>query len=73
MTRLYGDEQREAVKKIKEEVINQLEELYLNNFEHLHEKGLGNGELAKLTQLLLLSRDAAIATLQSDSRNEKKN
>ena len=63
MARKYGDEQREEVRRIRESLINELEEVYLKKFEQINKSGLGSGFIAKLTQLLLLSRDGAISEL----------
>ncbi len=64
MQRIYGDEQRAAVKQIQEELIRQIDELYLKTFEQLNDFGLGDGVIVRLTQLLLLSKDAAITPLK---------
>ena len=64
MPRIYGDQQREAVRDIREGLIEEIEVLYLKTFEKLEDAGLGEGHIVRLTQLLLLSRDGAILTLQ---------
>ena len=66
MSRKYGDEQRKAVKEIREGLILQLEATYLKKFEELKDAGLGDGSLARITQLLLLSRDGAITPLRKE-------
>ncbi len=66
MARLYGDQQRAEVKRIREELIQQLEKIYRHTFDNLSDAGLGEGVLIKLTQLLLLSRDGAISPLQEE-------
>ena len=66
MTRLYGDEQREVVKQIIEELIERIESNYLQTFEHLNEFGLGEGMIVRITQLLLLSRDGACTPLNNE-------
>ena len=66
MSRIYGHEQREARKKICEDLIEQLNQLYLQTFEEITKVGFGDGVLANLTQLLLKSRDQAITPLEDD-------
>ena len=66
MTRKYGEEQRAEVKKIREELINELERVYLKAFNKLNKNELGAGFIAKVTQLILLSRDGAITPLTKE-------
>ena len=63
MERKYGEAQRHVVNQIKEELIDKLDVTYLAFFERLNSSGLGDGEIAKLTQLLLMSKEAAITPL----------
>jgi len=60
------EEQRRAVRELREGLIAQLEELYGNAFESLASQNLGEGGIARLTQLLLRSREAAITPLQEE-------
>ena len=60
------EEQRRAVRELRESLIAQLEELYGNAFEKLASQNLGEGAIARLTQLLLRSREAAITPLQEE-------
>ena len=60
------EEQRRAVRELREGLIAQLEELYGRAFESLADQNLGEGGIARLTQLLLLSREAAITPLQEE-------
>ena len=60
------EEQRRAVRELREGLIAQLEELYGNAFEKLASQNLGEGGIARLTQLLLRSREAAITPLQEE-------
>jgi hercynine metabolism small protein len=60
------EEQRQAVRTLREGLITQLEELYGNAFEQLASQNLGEGGIARLTQLLLRSREAAITPLQEE-------
>ena len=47
-------------------LISQLEQLYGAAFEKLASQDLGEGGIARLTQLLLRSREAAITPLQEE-------
>jgi hercynine metabolism small protein len=58
--------QRQAVRALREGLIAQLEELYAASFEKLAGQDLGEGGIARLTQLLLRSREAAITPLQEE-------
>ena len=60
------EEQRRAVRELREGLIAQLEELYGRAFESLADQNLGEGGIARLTQLLLRSREAAITPLQEE-------
>jgi hercynine metabolism small protein len=51
---------------MREGLISQLEELYGAAFERLASQELGEGGIARLTQLLLRSREAAITPLQEE-------
>ncbi len=62
----YGDEQKMAAKAITEELILQLKLLYLKQFEKIGEENLAPGTIVKLTQLFLISRDAAITPLRKE-------
>ncbi|MCP9926587.1 hercynine metabolism small protein [Cyanobium sp. CH-040] len=58
--------QRQAVRAVREGLIAQLEELYAASFERIAGQDLGEGGIARLTQLLLRSREAAITPLQEE-------
>ena len=60
------EEQRLAMRRTREDLINQLQELYQRAFERISEEDLGEGAIARLTQLLLRSREAAITPLQEE-------
>ena len=66
MNRKYGAEQRQVVCKIREDLIAELNLTYMRVFENLDKQGLGEGMVAKVTQLILLSRDAAISPLERE-------
>jgi|GEM_PF-179586 len=60
------DEQRAAMRQVREGLIEELEELYRQAFDRISEQDLGEGAIARLTQLLLRSREAAITPLQTE-------
>tara|TARA_B100001250_G_scaffold249084_1_gene214140 strand:+ start:305 stop:505 length:201 start_codon:yes stop_codon:yes gene_type:complete len=63
MKRKYGDEQREAIKELKIELAEKIDEIYLEAFTGLSSKGLGDGAIAHVTQELLLAKQEAIKAL----------
>ncbi|HYP03090.1 MAG TPA: hercynine metabolism small protein [Cyanobium sp.] len=60
------EEQRLAMRGVREGLIEELEALYRRAFDRIGEKELGEGAIARLTQLLLRSREAAITPLQEE-------
>ena len=60
------EEQRQAVRRLRESLIEELEDLYRNAFDRISEQNLGDGGIARLTQLLLRSREAAITPLTEE-------
>jgi hercynine metabolism small protein len=60
------EEQRRTVRALREGLIQQLEDLYAASFEQLASQDLGEGGIARLTQLLLRSREAAITPLREE-------
>jgi len=60
------DEQRRAVRAVREGLIADLEGLYRDAFDRISSEDLGEGAIARLTQLLLRSREAAITPLQEE-------
>ena len=60
------EDQRRAVRELREGLIAQLEELYMQAFDRVAGQDLGEGGIARLTQLLLRSREAAITPLQEE-------
>ena len=60
------EEERSTVRRQRESLIEELETVYRHAFERLSELELGEGSVARLTQLLLRSRDAAITPLQEE-------
>mgnify|MGYP001412151266 FL=1 len=60
------EEQRRTVRLQRESLMEELETVYRQAFEKLSELELGDGSVARLTQLLLRSRDGAITPLQEE-------
>ena len=60
------EERRQTIKAQREQLISELETIYMNAFERLGQLDLGEGAVARLTQLLLRSREAAITPLQEE-------
>jgi hercynine metabolism small protein len=60
------EEQRRTIRQQRESLIEELETLYSQAFEQLSALDLGEGSVARLTQLLLRSRDGAITPLQQE-------
>jgi hercynine metabolism small protein len=58
--------QRAAMRQTRESLIAELEELYRRAFDRISEQDLGEGAIARLTQLLLRSREAAITPLTEE-------
>jgi hercynine metabolism small protein len=63
---LSRDEQRDTMRQVREGLITEVESLYLQTFERLGELDLGEGAIARLTQLLLRSREAALTPLREE-------
>lgn len=60
------EEQRATMRQVREGLIAELEELYRGAFDRISGQDLGEGAIARLTQLLLRSREAAITPLQEE-------
>jgi hercynine metabolism small protein len=60
------EEPRQAMRQVRERLIDELEALYLGAFEGLSDLELGEGAIARLTQLLLRSREAALTPLREE-------
>ena len=60
------EEQRKAMRDMREGLIEELEGLYRRAFDRIGDRELGEGAVARLTQLLLRSREAAITPLQEE-------
>jgi hercynine metabolism small protein len=63
---LSRDEQRDTMRQVREGLITEVESLYLQTFERLGDLHLGEGAIARLTQLLLRSREAALTPLREE-------
>ena len=60
------EEQRAAVRRMRESLIEELEGVYRRAFDSIGSDDMGEGAVARLTQLLLRSREGAIAPLQEE-------
>jgi len=60
------EEQRALVRRVRESLIGELETLYRRAFDAIGTEDLGEGGVARLTQLLLRSREGAITPLQEE-------
>lgn len=60
------EEQRQAMRSVREGLIGELETLYQEAFDRISTLELGEGAIARLTQLLLRSREGAITPLQEE-------
>jgi hercynine metabolism small protein len=60
------EDQQQAMRQVREGLIEELEALYLRRFESLSDLELGEGAIARLTQLLLRSREAALTPLRDE-------
>tara|TARA_Y100001968_G_C19402334_1_gene741695 strand:- start:755 stop:952 length:198 start_codon:yes stop_codon:yes gene_type:complete len=64
MERKYGDEQRSEITKIKLDLIDRIQTIYLETFNELNSRGIGEAAIASLTQTLLISRERALEVLR---------
>ena len=64
MERKYGDEQRDVIRKIKSDLIQSIENIFLETFEQLNCQGLGDAAVAKLTQELLIVKELSVSSLK---------
>ena len=60
------EEQRAAVRRMRESLIEELEGIYRRAFDAIGSDDMGEGAVARLTQLLLRSREGAIAPLHEE-------
>ena len=60
------EDQRASVRHMRESLIEELEGLYRRAFDAIGSDDMGEGAVARLTQLLLRSREGAIAPLQEE-------
>ena len=57
-------EQQAIVRLVQQELSAELEALYRGVFDRISQQTLGEGAMARLTQLVLRSRDGALSPLQ---------
>jgi hercynine metabolism small protein len=60
------EEQRALVRRVRESLIEELEATYRRAFDASGTADMGEGAVARLTQLLLRSRDGAISALEEE-------
>ena len=60
------EHRRQTIKAQREQLISELETVYMDAFERIGQLELGEGAVARLTQLMLRSREAAITPLQEE-------
>ena len=60
------EEQRAVVRRVRESLIEELETTYRRAFDAIGTEDMGEGAVARLTQLLLRSRDGAISALEEE-------
>ena len=60
------EEKRDAMRSVREGLIGELDALYQDAFERISTLELGEGAIARLTQLLLRSREGAMTPLQEE-------
>ncbi|HBU26590.1 MULTISPECIES: hercynine metabolism small protein [Synechococcus] len=60
------EEQRALVRRVRESLIEELETTYRRAFDAIGTEDMGEGAVARLTQLLLRSRDGAISALEEE-------
>ena len=60
------EQKRIALKLQREKLISSLDKVYKNAFNELSKLDIEEGSLAKLSQIFLLSREAAISSLQQE-------
>ena len=57
-------EQRAIAHRVQEDLAAELEALYRGVFDRMSGEALGEGAMARLTQVILRSRDGALSPLQ---------
>ena len=60
------EQRRQTIKAQREQLIGELETVYMAAFERIGQLELGEGAVARLTQLMLRSREAAITPLEEE-------
>ena len=57
-------EQRAIARRVQQELSAELEAVYRGVFDRMSQETLGEGAMARLTQLILRSRDGALSPLR---------
>ena len=57
-------EQRAIARRVQQQLSAKLESLYRDAFDGMSRESLGEGTMARLTQVILRSRDGALSPLQ---------
>ncbi len=60
------EDQRRNLRLERQEIIKELEVFYKTRFDRLSKLAVGEGDIAKFTQMLLNSREGAISPLQDE-------
>ncbi len=63
---MRGEQKRITIKMQREKLISELNSVYKNAFNELSTLDIEEGSLAKLSQIFLLSREAALSSLQKE-------
>ncbi len=58
--------QQDQLKFIREKIILELEDFYQNAFANISELDLGEGDIARLAQILIQSKDGALTPLKKE-------
>ena len=63
-------EQRAIAHRVQQDLSTALEALYRDVFDQMSQEPLGEGAMARLTQLILRSRDGALSPLQEAMKGD---
>ena len=58
--------QQAQLKLLREKILLEIEDFYKNTFESIAELELGKGDIAKLAQILIQSKDGATSPLKKE-------
>ncbi|ABX09673.1 hercynine metabolism small protein [Prochlorococcus marinus] len=59
-------QQQAKLKFLREKILLELEDFYKHAFENISDLELGEGDIAKLAQILLQSKDGALTPLKNE-------